>query len=401
MRMKTRTALLAGSAAVCADFAESAADGPLTADEVRRLLIGKAVVHDDVTYVFKSDGKFDASAGRTSHVGRFRIETDGRLCWQDEFSLSGCFQYYRRGDALRVRDAAKGTDIGAVKVAGTQTAQAQAPSAVVQRVPGPEVRGLPVGAGFPGGKTIDIAGFHLGMDGARARGLLAQHYKSQKTKPSFIMAKLPFSNDSFLRAVTGSDYSSDITYDNIYALFSSPASGNQAFLIRRTARFTGDRRPDREATIAAIRQKFGEPTDIVGTNRMRFFFAKGQRVSKEQQPDYQSCGASAPNSIANLGNNGQHHGEETISSILSITREVARATGSGACDIVVEVWWETATQIVQGQIVNLDHLITRLEIMAFDHARFSATNDADQQAMQALQDGAVKSVAPGRAAPKL
>jgi hypothetical protein len=99
--------------------ARSTGNGPLTADEVRQL-IGKDVTHrvaggEDWSFRYKPDGTYDSGNRRIGDGGRYRIETDGRLCWSRQGNITGCFQYYRTAGALRVRG--KSGDIGAVTVA--------------------------------------------------------------------------------------------------------------------------------------------------------------------------------------------------------------------------------------------------------------------------------------------
>lgn len=105
--------------ATASSFAPSkAADGSLTEAEVRKMIAGNDVQHDEMTFYFKGDGSFDAADGRTASNGKYSIEKSGNICWQNSRGFAGCFQYYRRGAELRVRrnDARSKSDISAVTV---------------------------------------------------------------------------------------------------------------------------------------------------------------------------------------------------------------------------------------------------------------------------------------------
>lgn len=113
----------AAAPAAAAPAAQQAATRPgnaLSAEDVRKQLIGMDVEHNgQMSFAFKNDGTFDAVDGRTSSDGRYRIENDGRVCWQNSRGVSGCFRYYRAAGNLRVKreDAQSNGEIGAVVVA--------------------------------------------------------------------------------------------------------------------------------------------------------------------------------------------------------------------------------------------------------------------------------------------
>jgi hypothetical protein len=94
-------------------------DGLLGPDDVRRTLVGRNVDHSGtMMFRYQNNGTFEAADGRRASGGRYRIEQDGRLCWQNSLGSSGCFQYYRRGGALHVRrnDASSRAELGKVTV---------------------------------------------------------------------------------------------------------------------------------------------------------------------------------------------------------------------------------------------------------------------------------------------
>jgi hypothetical protein len=96
-------------------------DAVLGAGDIRRDIIGKNLNHAgkmDIT--FGPDGSFASGDGRVGRNGKYRLEADGRLCWQDNMGFDGCFQYFRENGVLKVRrNDPKSRDlIGIVKVTG-------------------------------------------------------------------------------------------------------------------------------------------------------------------------------------------------------------------------------------------------------------------------------------------
>lgn len=120
--------LLAASAAlaICAPAwaaqpkAPAAAAGTLTAAEVKSQIVGHSVTLEDggMTWYYNPGGKYDADDGRNARGGTYVVRPDGRLCWNDNAGVSGCFQYYRKGGKLQARRADPGNDfeLGALKV---------------------------------------------------------------------------------------------------------------------------------------------------------------------------------------------------------------------------------------------------------------------------------------------
>jgi hypothetical protein len=94
-------------------------NGPLNSDEIKKTIVSRNVDHaDGFRFWYKPDGSFEQFSGRVSSQGRYRIEADGRICWVDEFKLSGCFQYYRKDGGIYVRgnESNRRSEIGIVKI---------------------------------------------------------------------------------------------------------------------------------------------------------------------------------------------------------------------------------------------------------------------------------------------
>lgn len=82
----------------------------LTAEEARQSLVGLAVIHHLPggaygTTSYGPDGTVSHhySEAGVGQMGTYRIEPDGRLCWDTPAAGLGCFRYYREDGALHVR----------------------------------------------------------------------------------------------------------------------------------------------------------------------------------------------------------------------------------------------------------------------------------------------------------
>ncbi|MEA2902773.1 MAG: hypothetical protein QOI12_160 [Alphaproteobacteria bacterium] len=233
---------------------------------------------------------------------------------------------------------------------------------------------LPIEYGFPDGKSIDIAGFYFGMTGAQARQRIPAHYEKQKSKPGYVLAKMPITNEAFLRLTHGDLYAGNISYDNIALFFSAPPSGNQAVFIRRSAHFLGNDRPNRAATLAAIREKLGEPSRTVGNHTMEFYFAKGRTLTQADGSNYEACNAGRGDlSQVGIASGGLIHTQDDI--LLRYLTGAYRAmqNAKGACDIYIRTELSGSYDQVGNQSVQNENAIGRLNVMAFDYARFFAT----------------------------
>lgn len=116
---RERLKLLFPGAANVQPAAPTPGNGPLNSDEVRKTIVSHNIDHaDGFRFWYKPDGSFEQFSGRVSSQGRYRIESDGRICWVDEFKLSGCFQYYRKNGGVYVRgnESNRRKEIGSVKI---------------------------------------------------------------------------------------------------------------------------------------------------------------------------------------------------------------------------------------------------------------------------------------------
>ena len=86
---------------VC-DTTASVPAGGLSAVEVREQLFGNFVIHEtpmgEASFVYLPGGRYDGQMtvdGRgVANNGTYRLENDGRVCWDNGFAR-GCFRYFR------------------------------------------------------------------------------------------------------------------------------------------------------------------------------------------------------------------------------------------------------------------------------------------------------------------
>jgi len=79
--------------------------GVLTAAEVKNQIVGRKVQGDGIQWSYYSNGKYESDDGRVARSGTYVVRPDGRLCWNDNIGVSGCFQYYKQAGKLHLRRA--------------------------------------------------------------------------------------------------------------------------------------------------------------------------------------------------------------------------------------------------------------------------------------------------------
>lgn len=75
--------------------------GNLSAADIRADLIGTRLAWGDAETVYLPNGRFEGGLSGRANNGTYRIEADGRLCWQS--FVTGCLRFYRRDGALWVK----------------------------------------------------------------------------------------------------------------------------------------------------------------------------------------------------------------------------------------------------------------------------------------------------------
>jgi len=79
--------------------------GVLTAAEVKNQIVGRKVQGDGIQWSYYPNGKYESDDGRVARSGTYIVRPDGRLCWNDNIGVSGCFQYYKQSAKLHLRRA--------------------------------------------------------------------------------------------------------------------------------------------------------------------------------------------------------------------------------------------------------------------------------------------------------
>ena len=101
-----------------APAATSTGNGNLSADEVRTQLLGRHLTWADgaASTIYLQNGRFEGVLEGRANNGTYRVEPDGRICWQGH--VAGCFRFYREGDVLMVRrdDSRSSASIGSVTI---------------------------------------------------------------------------------------------------------------------------------------------------------------------------------------------------------------------------------------------------------------------------------------------
>lgn len=264
---------------------------------------------------------------------------------------------------------------------------------------------IPVGAGLPDGKPVDIRGLHTGMPGAAAVAVLQQHYKGQRGAKLLIREKtLPNAPAPYVAYATNADLpGGNDNYDFLGAAFTSNASGNQVVSIISDAGFGQGNQPSANETMAAIKQKYGEPTATSGTDfqlSMFYGFRGGKALGKDQ-----SCAGLMQIRQLSLKDRNvlqlDHWHREMADGVRSSMASNMPVESRG-CDAVMFV------DIVYGVSVAADrnlvpnkNTIGRMKILFFDAKRFRAAADQDAAAIKVLEEKRLQSAPTGKGPAKL
>ncbi|MEL6966580.1 MAG: hypothetical protein AAGM04_04280, partial [Pseudomonadota bacterium] len=115
----TRAMAVCGASAKQAAVRPEGSPGMLSAAAVRSQIIGKnlSFAGGEAEMILLSNGRFEGRMGPRANNGRYRLRSDGRVCWNNGF-VSGCFQFYRKNGGINVRraDAKSKADLGPVAV---------------------------------------------------------------------------------------------------------------------------------------------------------------------------------------------------------------------------------------------------------------------------------------------
>lgn len=130
----------------------------------------------------------------------------------------------------------------------------------------------------------DIVGLSSHVDADKARALYESYLKDLPgVKPQAVEQKFGSTNIGYVTAMTfEKPKTADHPGESLASNFSSPASGNFAYLIKRDLGFTKASQPTKADMIAHVTDKYGKPT-VIGDGHLYYFYRKGKIVSVKQK----------------------------------------------------------------------------------------------------------------------
>ncbi|WP_458760631.1 hypothetical protein ACSVBT_07520 [Afipia sp. TerB] len=130
----------------------------------------------------------------------------------------------------------------------------------------------------------DIVGLSSHVDADKARALYESYVKDLPgVKPQTVERKFGSTNVGYVTAMTfDKPKTADHPGESLASHFSSPASGNFAYLIVRHLGFAKASQPAKAEMIAHVTGKYGKPT-VIGDGHLYYFYRKGKIVSVKQK----------------------------------------------------------------------------------------------------------------------
>ena len=130
----------------------------------------------------------------------------------------------------------------------------------------------------------DIVGLSSHVDADKARALYESYLKDQPgAKPQVAEQKFGSTNISYVTAMTfDKPKAADHPGESLASHFSSPASGNFAYLIQRDLGFAKAGQPAKADMITHVMDKYGMPT-VIGDGHLYYFYRKGKIVTVKQK----------------------------------------------------------------------------------------------------------------------
>lgn len=130
----------------------------------------------------------------------------------------------------------------------------------------------------------DIVGLSSHVDADKARALYESYLKDLPgVKSQAVEQKFGSTNIGYVTAMTfEKPKTADHSGESLASNFSSPASGNFAYLIKRDLGFAKASQPTKADMIAHVTGKYGKPT-VIGNGHLYYFYRKGKIVSVKQK----------------------------------------------------------------------------------------------------------------------
>jgi hypothetical protein len=164
-----------------------------------------------------------------------------------------------------------------------------------------ESQSMPIGAGLPDQKPVEILGLHTGMGGDAALHVLQEHYKGQpRNKLNVGMGQLRFANKPYFAIGRNMNGGLPPPFDDLAAALSSQASGNQVQLVARQTAYAPGGELNTAQTIASITGKYGSPSTTKDNGPQSTTLIYGYKQGKVLQNTQYAC--VALNGIYAIGN---------------------------------------------------------------------------------------------------
>jgi hypothetical protein len=241
-------------------------------------------------------------------------------------------------------------------------------------------------------KAPDINGFSLGMTGAQAKPMI----EKMTLKHHLRLVKFPTTNEAFIQMAYGILSEPNKPSDSMHMYFSGPPTGNQATFIHRRLRFAEGQEPNREATIAALKEKYGEPLQVA-EGGIEFGVVNGKRPATEAER--MACQRGNSNLVyAMRWSMGVSDNGPFFRALYGASKVMQ---SQGKCDWYVFANWSFPSQKVGAQYVTNKNILSQLNVLAFEPARYQAAAEQDEAAMKADINRASQTAPKGGAAPKL
>jgi hypothetical protein len=130
----------------------------------------------------------------------------------------------------------------------------------------------------------DIVGLSSHVDADKARALYESYLKDLPgVKPHTVERKFGSTNVSYVTTMTfDKPKAADHSGESLASHFSSPASGNFAYVVVRRLGFANASQPTKGDLIAHVIDKYGKPT-VIGDGHLYYFYRKGKIVSVKQK----------------------------------------------------------------------------------------------------------------------
>jgi hypothetical protein len=137
---------------------------------------------------------------------------------------------------------------------------------------------------FSGKLQPDILGLSSNIDAGKAGAIFEAHARElqgvtpQATQQKFGNTSVTFANTMKIEQPASPDHAGE----SLFAIFSTPASGNFGYYVSRDLGFAKDQQPTKSEMIQRVIGKYGDPT-LIGDGTIYYFYKGGKIVSVKQK----------------------------------------------------------------------------------------------------------------------